>query len=64
VAKKRTALSDDALLRSRGFAIHARPKKGPALWVRHRKVLWESAALDIARREQEADDKLMREMGQ
>lgn len=43
-----TARQLDAHLRAHGFRIHARPRRGPALWRKGRRVLPELAALAAA----------------
>ena len=37
---------NDARLRAAGFAIHARPKKGPAIWIKGGVLFPEREALD------------------
>jgi hypothetical protein len=38
----------DRALRRHGFAIHSRPRKGPALWAKGGKVYTEAEALEAA----------------
>jgi hypothetical protein len=38
----------DRALRRRGFAIHSRPAKGPALWAKGGRVYTEAEALEAA----------------
>ena len=50
--KPRQELMADALLRSRGFTVHARPTGQHATWERKGRVYFDTVALQIAQAEE------------
>jgi hypothetical protein len=56
----------DVVLRKFGFAVHSRPKRGQATWIRNGEVYGQEEAIQIARREkppkkEEAKDDVMKD---
>lgn len=48
---KSEPLSEDRIIRASRFAIHERPKGGPAVWARQGRLYLHDTALRVARRE-------------